>query len=96
MSPTLCYNFLNPPLKEIKAQCINVKFGYLELCLLCYEDDLAIIGGNDHNLHKILLVTKDWCNRWRLKLNTAKSYVMHFRRLGKSATKFKLRINNNK
>ena len=39
LSPTLCNCFLNPLLKEIKAQCINVKFGSLDLGLLGYVAD---------------------------------------------------------
>ena len=79
LSPTPCYCFLSPLCKKIKGQCINVKFGNLELCLLGYRDNLAIIGDNEHGLQKLLKVTEDWYNRLRLKLNTTKSYVMHFR-----------------
>ena len=95
-SRTLCNCCISPLLEEIKAHYINGKFGNIVLCLLHYTNNLAIIGDNEYDLLKLLKVTEDWCNRWRLKLNTTKSYVIHFRKLRKPTTIFEFKINNNR
>ena len=94
--PNLCHCFLNPLLREIKVECINVKFGNLELLLLSYANDLAVVGENECDLQKLLKVTEDWCNRWRLKLNCTKSHVIHFKKLGNPAAEVEFKINNNR
>ena len=56
--------------------------------MLLYADDIVCLTGNEINLQEMINVIKEWCEKWRLELNTDKTKVVHFRKLRRKASKF--------
>ena len=47
-------------------------------CLL-YADDIALIATSKEDLQNKLSLLENWCEKWRMKVNSTKSYLVHFR-----------------
>ena len=54
----------------------------LKLCLLLYADDIVIFSVSSEGLQKGLDVLCDYCQRWKLTVNTDKTKVLIFRKGG--------------
>ena len=48
------------------------------LSVLCYADDIVVISELEVELQKMLDYIHSWCRKWRLKVNTNISKIMHF------------------
>ena len=44
-----------------------------------YVDDIVLLSKTENCLQMMLNKLYAWCNKWRIKLNTEKPQVMHFR-----------------
>ena len=55
----------------------------LNLCLLLYADDIILLANSAENLQNSLNVLADYCTRWKLTVNTAKTKIMVFRKGGR-------------
>lgn len=44
-----------------------------------YADDIALIAPDAESLQRMLTKLHDWCNKWRLSVNSEKTKVIHFR-----------------
>lgn len=62
--------------------------GMLKLYLLLYADDFVIFSSSSEGLQKGLDVLCDYCQRWKLTVNTDKTKVMVFRKGGNLARIF--------
>ena len=96
LSPTLFSLFIDNLLKELKALDLGFDVGGLILTVLAYADDLVILSDSEEKLQKLLDCLTEWCSKWRLSVNNAKSGVIHFRksRAPKTQHKFKLAGND--
>ena len=45
-----------------------------------YADALVLISDNEDNLQTMLNFFYDWCNKWQMNCNAAKTQVVHFRK----------------
>ena len=79
MSPTLFNIFINDLAENIKELNLGIKIGDLNLSILLYADVIAHIAENDKDLHTMLNYVEQWCNKWKLVINSMKSQVVHFR-----------------
>lgn len=82
LSPTLFALFINDLAKEIKELRKGITVGEINLSILLYADDIAILSDSKENLQKILDTVSYWCEKWRLHINMKKSGIIHFRKKG--------------
>lgn len=81
LSPTLFALFINDLATAIKALNKGVQIDEnLNLSILLYADDIAIISPNEKNMQDMLNVVDSWCKKWRLRINPNKSKIVHFRK----------------
>lgn len=79
LSPTLFALFINDLAKEIKELRKGITVGEINLSILLYADDIALLSDSKENLQEILDTVSYWCAKWRLKINMKKSAIIHFR-----------------
>ncbi len=63
--------------------------------ILPFADDIVIIANSEKELQQILKCVETWSKNWRLKVNTEKTNIVHFRRKRKQRTTFKFKFENN-
>ena len=51
-----------------------------KISVLAYADDLVLISPTQAGLQQLIIITNDWCQKWRLQVNTGKTKVMHVRK----------------
>ena len=47
---------------------------------------MVLIADNEDDLQILLDIMKEWCSKWRLKVNIEKSNIVHFRTTRKNRT----------
>ena len=62
----------------------GIDVGLLKLFLLLYADDIVIFSETEEGLRKGLLLLEEYCDRWRLTVNTDKTKVMIFKKGGRN------------
>ena len=72
---------------ENYTQQVNV---YLKLIILLYADDTVLICDSEKEMQTCLDTFSQYCNTWKLNINTSKTKVMV---LGAKHKKYKLKIN---
>ena len=92
ISPTLFSIFINDLATGIKSLNRGVTWGNLDISILMYADDIAILSETPVDLQIILDYVSEWCEMWKMKLNMGKTKIIEFRRKGveKSLAKFYL------
>ena len=61
----------------------GVDLNAFKLCLLLYADDAIMLAPSRESLQDGLNILHDYCDRWKLTVNTDKSKVMIFRKGGR-------------
>ena len=92
LSPTLFNIFINDLAVNIKNLNLGIKMGDVNLSILLYADDIAVIAESEKDLQTMLNYVHEWCNKWKLLVNGAKSQVVHFRKHRRPRTSFKFLI----
>ena len=83
ISPFLFNIFLNDLDETLAArQFQGVNIGNVNIKTLLYADDLAILAETREDLQVGLDILYDYCNRWKLVINTEKTSIIIFRRGG--------------
>ncbi|MCG8044774.1 MAG: reverse transcriptase domain-containing protein, partial [Candidatus Thiodiazotropha endolucinida] len=86
LSPFLFSMYINDLEQELIQNGIDgIDIGMLKLYLLLYADDIVIFSMSSEGLQKGLDVLSEYCNRWKLTVNTDKTKVMIFRKGGNLA-----------
>ena len=52
----------------------------VKLLLLLYADDIVLFGNTPEELQKSLDILEEYCDRWRLTVNTSKTKILIFRK----------------
>ena len=81
LSPTLFSLYINDLASDIKQMNLGVDIDELQLSILLYADDIALIAPDADSLQLMLDKLQDWCSRWRLTVNSDKTKIVHFRPL---------------
>ena len=81
LSPTLFSLYINDLASEIKQMNLGIDIDELQLSILLYADDIALIAPDADSLQLMLDKLHDWCSRWRLTINSDKTKIVHFRPL---------------
>ena len=65
---------------------VNCGLSIFDLCvmLLCFADDMIIVGNSTEDLQKSLNRLHQYCNRWGLEVNTTKTKIVVFRKRGRT------------
>lgn len=61
----------------------GIDIGMLKLFLLLYADDIVIMAESVDELKKDLLLLEQYCDRWKLSVNSTKTKVMIFKKGGR-------------
>ena len=51
--------------------------------LVMYADDIILFGKTPDELQRALTILEEYCNRWKLTVNTGKTKIMVFRKGGR-------------
>ena len=73
--------FVNEHKQEIISKDIaGLDLDYYKLFLLMYADDIVLFSKTDEGLQNGLNCMYDYCQKWKLSVNTPKTKVMIFRK----------------
>ena len=87
LSPTLFAIFINDLVVEIKEEYKGVKLNdNLSVPILLYADDIILLSTSANELKNMLKTVYNWRSKWRLKVNSTKTKIMHFRNKKKPIT----------
>ena len=62
--------------------------------ILLYADDIVLLAKNEEDLQDLLLIVENWCRRWRLEVNLAKTNIMHVRSRAKQQSRYVFLFNS--
>ena len=79
ISPLLFSLYLNDLATGIKSLNCGIDIGTINLAILLYADDIALIAPDEHSLQEMISYVNDWCKKWRMAINTEKTQIVHFR-----------------
>ena len=60
----------------------------MKLSILLYADDIILLAETESDLQSMLDSLTQWCLKWGLVINTAKSNVIHFRGISVPISKY--------
>ena len=79
MSPVLFSVFIDDLVKDVKDAELGVRVGGELIPMLLYADDVVLISNNSKEAQDQLDILDNWCKKWMMKINPAKSQIMHVR-----------------
>ena len=78
-------------LESISAKCLEQLGLYIKIFIILYADDTVIMSETEESLQQALLNFEQYCDLWKLKVNTQKTKIVIFsKRKYKSQRSFKL------
>ena len=73
--------YINDMEQELENNGVNgIDIGMVKLLLLLYPDDIVFFGNTPEELQKSLDILKEYCDTWRLAVNTSKTKILIFRK----------------
>ena len=94
LSTTLFLLYVNDFVNDLKDSTIGIKNDHFDLQCLLYADDLVLVSECETDLQNMFKLLSEWCNQWRMKVNIAKTAIIHFRKPRMMETKFIFKFNN--
>jgi len=88
LSPTLFSLLINDLATHINQLNKGIQVGQDNISILLYADDMVLISENERDLQIMLVAMNKWTDKWRLKVNIAKSKIVHFRPKRRPRTRF--------
>ena len=95
ISPILFSMYLNDLATGIKDLNCGIDINGFICSILLYADDIVLIAPDEESLQKMLDFINQWCNKWRMGINTGKTQVIHFRPSRTPQTNFNFRFGTN-
>ena len=77
--PVLFNLYLNDFIQEVKALDVGVALGEERVAVLCYANDIVLLAEREEDMQSLLNCLDNWCRRWEMKVNNAKTKIVHFR-----------------
>ena len=75
-------------LESISAKCLEQLGFYIKIFIILYAEDTVIMSETEEGLQQALLNFEQYCDLWKLKVNTQKANIFIF-----SRRKYKDRLN---
>ena len=88
LSPTLFSLYINDLAIHLKEYGPTLDLNGVHINSLLYADDLVIMAETEEQLQNLLNLVFNWCSTWRLKVNTDKTNIVHFRPTRQQKTNF--------
>ncbi len=60
-------------MREVKDLKLGIQIAEEIISILAFAHDIVIFGESENDLQTILKCIKNWCKKWRLKVNTEKT-----------------------
>jgi hypothetical protein len=79
LSPILFNMYINDLVINLKQLCSGIPVGGENVVSLMYADDIVLLARNERDLQRMLDVLGQWCMKWNINVNPAKSEIIHFR-----------------
>ena len=79
LSPLLFSFYINDLAFEMEKLEEGIDVNGKNVCILMYADDIVLISKSETGLSKMIKCLHTWCIQWKLRVNTDKTKVMHFR-----------------
>ncbi len=67
----------------------------IKLFILLYADDIVLFAESEHSMQDGLNVLSAYCTKWKLKVNTAKTKIVIFRKGGQLSRNLRFYYENN-
>ena len=83
LSPPLFSLFINDLKHNFDEICDQVQIGDRLISCLMYADDIVLLSNSAGGLQKLINSLLQFCQRWNLKVNVAKTKVIIFNKSGK-------------
>ena len=80
LSPLLFSLYINSAVKRLKEERCGVECGDEIVPGLLFADDTCLIASDGPGIERSLEVLVEWCKEWGVKINVAKSGIMHIRK----------------
>ena len=74
------YMYINDLQEYLVSESGGVTIGHIQMLLLLYADDVVVFAKSSSELQQEMDKLFNYCNKWKLKLNTTKSKVVVFRK----------------
>jgi hypothetical protein len=80
-------------IKSISAKCLEQLGFYIKIFIILYAEDTVIMSETEEGLQQALLNFEQYCDLWKLKVNTQKTFFFIFsKRKYKDRLIYKTRI----
>ena len=84
LSPFLFAMYVNDLGQELENNGVNgIDIGMVKFLLLLYADDIVLFGKTPEELQKSLNILEEYCDKWKLTVNTMKTKIVVFRKGGR-------------
>ena len=93
LSATLFCLYINDIVDTLN-ECIGIRVNDVKITCLLYADDIVLISENEKDLQNMLKKLETWCYNWRMRVNIAKSKVMHCRPKNYEQSNFTFKYGN--
>ena len=80
LSPYLFSLYINDLKQHLNVPGAGVSVGFIKLLLLLYADDVVIFAESSEILQVEIDKLYEYCDKWKLRLNTEKSKTIVFRK----------------
>ena len=80
LSPFLFAMYINDMEEVLSSDTNGITINDIRVLLLFYADDCVLFSETPEGLQREIDLLYEYCNRWRLRVNTVKSKVVVFRR----------------
>ena len=80
LSPFLFSMYINDLQEYLVSESGGVTIGHIQMLLLLYADDVVVFAKSSSELQQEMDKLFNYCNKWKLKLNTTKSKIVVFRK----------------
>jgi len=76
LSPLLFNVYINGIVERVKAMGGGALVGEVRIPILMFADDMVLMAESEEELEGMMERVKDFCDQWRLEVNTGKTKVM--------------------
>ena len=77
--PSLFAIYINDLTERINHLGCGIQIDDIQLSILLYADDIAVIAPDESKLQLMLNEVAAWCQDWKLQINPTKFKIVHFR-----------------